>query len=555
MKQHSVPENIMDVEFKLFGSLTAKQFGYILGGGVLALVFFFVFKELGSMLLAWIFVCISVFLGLSLALIRINDQPFEVWLGNFFAAMFTSQKRVWRKEKKHQGDLSDSKTQQISTPSVATQLPIRPQVQPKEAVETKFQKPALPQHPFKALNQSPSQVSTGQTSPSLSSSQDMNQKTATIAGEAKGGDYMYIPGSAQGAVKITSNQTPRPISIPGSTLNPNPQQAASQSAFLQPSATLGSNASNSFNTANTTAQPSNVNLDTDVDSINKDEQKIKEELPQTNASVSQNNPGNPVPQTPIPAQQNPPQDSSTGGPVTGGGSYINKAQLYSSVVPPKTTTLKSVMNDSTQSDVTSPSSSVDPQTVNEGDIKEENEALRQKVAEYSEEKSELDRELNQTKNVYMELKKQNELLNEQMNKLREDFSLIKAKQEREEEERQTLPPLPSESKGSEAVQDELGLGSPRVYNGPYLTKKPNVISGIVKAKDGNLLPGVVVIVKNDKNRPVRAMKTNSLGQFVTTTSLENGVYTIELSRKDYSFGRYEVKLTGELVPTFEFIAD
>ena len=93
---------------------------------------------------------------------------------------------------------------------------------------------------------------------------------------------------------------------------------------------------------------------------------------------------------------------------------------------------------------------------------------------------------------------------------------------------------------------------PPIYNGPSLSKKPNIISGIVEGKDGNLVPGVIVIVKDDKSRPVRAMKTNSLGQFITTTALENGVYTIELSKSGFSFGRYEVELTGMPLPTYEF---
>jgi hypothetical protein len=71
---------------------------------------------------------------------------------------------------------------------------------------------------------------------------------------------------------------------------------------------------------------------------------------------------------------------------------------------------------------------------------------------------------------------------------------------------------------------------------------------------GDLLPGVVVIVKNDKNRPVRAMKTNSLGQFITTTALPNGEFLIEFSKEDYAFDKYSLTLNGDILSTFEFYA-
>lgn len=94
MERHAVPQNIMEVEFKLFGALTVRQFGYLAGGLILALIIYF--TPLPG-LLRFALIIISVLLGLFLSLVRINGQSSSVWLTNFIVAMFTSQERVWKK--------------------------------------------------------------------------------------------------------------------------------------------------------------------------------------------------------------------------------------------------------------------------------------------------------------------------------------------------------------------------------------------------------------------------------------------------------------------------
>lgn len=94
MERHPVPQNIMDVEFKLFGALTIKQFAYLAGGFVVALLIYF--ADLPSVL-KLIFISLSVILGMFLSLAKINGQPSSTWLSNYILALVTSQERVWRK--------------------------------------------------------------------------------------------------------------------------------------------------------------------------------------------------------------------------------------------------------------------------------------------------------------------------------------------------------------------------------------------------------------------------------------------------------------------------
>jgi len=91
---------------------------------------------------------------------------------------------------------------------------------------------------------------------------------------------------------------------------------------------------------------------------------------------------------------------------------------------------------------------------------------------------------------------------------------------------------------------------------PRLTTFPNVVTGIVKDKDKNLLPGVLVTVKDKDGVPLRALKTNRLGQFAASTPLPNGVYLVEVEdpRLRYTFDRAQITLNGTIVPALEIFA-
>ncbi|MCX6793752.1 MAG: PrgI family protein [Candidatus Gottesmanbacteria bacterium] len=91
---------------------------------------------------------------------------------------------------------------------------------------------------------------------------------------------------------------------------------------------------------------------------------------------------------------------------------------------------------------------------------------------------------------------------------------------------------------------------------PRLTTFPNIVTGIVKDKDKNLLPGVLVTVKDKDGIPLRALKTNRLGQFAASTQLPNGTYLVEIEdpRLRYTFDRAQITLNGTIVPALEIFA-
>lgn len=91
---------------------------------------------------------------------------------------------------------------------------------------------------------------------------------------------------------------------------------------------------------------------------------------------------------------------------------------------------------------------------------------------------------------------------------------------------------------------------------PIAPDAPNVITGIIKDPRGNVLPNILVEIKDKENNPVRAFKTNALGQFASATPLSNGVYTIEFEDPQglNKFDTVEMQANGEIILPIEIMS-
>ncbi|MFH1832795.1 MAG: PrgI family protein [Candidatus Levyibacteriota bacterium] len=91
---------------------------------------------------------------------------------------------------------------------------------------------------------------------------------------------------------------------------------------------------------------------------------------------------------------------------------------------------------------------------------------------------------------------------------------------------------------------------------PQAPDTANVIMGIIKDPRGNILPNILVEVKDKEENPVRAFKTNTLGQFASATPLQNGNYTIlfEDPQGKNKFDAIEISANGEVLPVLEIIS-
>jgi len=91
--RYQVPQFI-EVEDKIFGPLTLKQFIYLAGGGGLCLVFF-------SLLPFYIFILLSLpvaAFSLALAFYQVNDRPFLNVIEHAFGYYVGSKLYLWKQK-------------------------------------------------------------------------------------------------------------------------------------------------------------------------------------------------------------------------------------------------------------------------------------------------------------------------------------------------------------------------------------------------------------------------------------------------------------------------
>jgi len=166
-----------------------------------------------------------------------------------------------------------------------------------------------------------------------------------------------------------------------------------------------------------------------------------------------------------------------------------------------------------------------------------------------------------TENRVLELQKQLTDLLSQKSKTEEELISFK----RQYATHQQTAPQPPGSQSATAPQPTKAKGTVNVITTeegaikvglPRLTNVPNIITGLVKDDAANMLPGILVTVTNSEGMPVRALKTNKLGQFAASTQLPVGTYFVEVEdpRGRFTFSRVQITLTGGVVPVLEIIA-
>lgn len=118
MRQHAIPQNILDVEFKLFTKFTLKEFAYLaigIGfGGVM--IYLTVSRIIPGILGIPVFI-ISSGAGIFLGLVPINEQDADVFIKNYISAITNPTQRVWMnkdmREERSKPEVKPSKDGQI----------------------------------------------------------------------------------------------------------------------------------------------------------------------------------------------------------------------------------------------------------------------------------------------------------------------------------------------------------------------------------------------------------------------------------------------------------
>ena len=90
-----VPQFI-EVEDKIFGPLTFKQFVYVAGGGGIIVILFVFLPKFLAILLALPVVALAG----ALAFYKVNDKPFVHFIESFFNYSLKNKLYIWKKEER-----------------------------------------------------------------------------------------------------------------------------------------------------------------------------------------------------------------------------------------------------------------------------------------------------------------------------------------------------------------------------------------------------------------------------------------------------------------------
>lgn len=86
---------------------------------------------------------------------------------------------------------------------------------------------------------------------------------------------------------------------------------------------------------------------------------------------------------------------------------------------------------------------------------------------------------------------------------------------------------------------------------PAPPSQPNTLVGMVLDQEDKLIEGAIIEIRDSQGIPVRALKTNKLGQFRSVTPLDNGQYEIEIEKEGYQFDILKIRLTGAVIEPLE----
>lgn len=170
-------------------------------------------------------------------------------------------------------------------------------------------------------------------------------------------------------------------------------------------------------------------------------------------------------------------------------------------------------------------------------------------------------ELNALHQKTLELEKQVTEIHTQKSQLEQEILKLKSQLLVQQA---PVPSITSSTKAPEPVPGKVVQAAhvrsvPKELNkkmGFLVSDTPNVVAGVVKDARGNVLPNILVEIKDKDNNPVRAFKTNSLGNFASATPLSTGNYSITLEdpKKLHTFDEIKITANGQIMLPIEIIS-
>jgi len=89
---------------------------------------------------------------------------------------------------------------------------------------------------------------------------------------------------------------------------------------------------------------------------------------------------------------------------------------------------------------------------------------------------------------------------------------------------------------------------------PPVPDLPNTIVGAVMTPGGLMLANAIIEIRDATNMPIRAIKSNRLGQFFVATPLHNGQYSIVVEHDEHNFATINIEAKGNIIPPLKIVS-
>ena len=129
-------------------------------------------------------------------------------------------------------------------------------------------------------------------------------------------------------------------------------------------------------------------------------------------------------------------------------------------------------------------------------------------------------------------------------------AVIEKKDETEKEAMRTTEKWRERQVNLDLKREKLGATGEAVFGSipmPSIPEVSNLIVGMVTDPTGKIVENAIVEIQDNKGYPVRVLKTNSLGQFKTSTQLTDGKYLVITEKVGQNFDRVNIELGGKIV--------
>jgi hypothetical protein len=457
MDQHPIPQDVTGFQFKLIGTMTVKQFGYVAVGAILAVVLYYlpINSAFGILLKVFLIPLLGAS-GVVVAFVPIDGRSIDVMATNFVKALFSPNQYVY----KHQG-------RKMSFSSVTT---VR---------QTEAQKNAQ---------------AAAKPNTAASQSIEKQQKLQAFLLSAHGGVKNELDKKEASFLKSFAPVTPTSTAAAAPKFTPIAQKSAAQPMTLP-----------------------------------------KPLVPTQQATYTK------PAVTPLPAASSMQSAPAQSAPMS-------QAPMSPTAAPEPNTNAKETAETLAQKE----------------------QLLEQELAKAKQE--EISTQAPAVHQKVETLANQIDVIHAQKVQLEQELAKLQSQLSQQKTAPAVLQPAPVQPSAPAAAPIEakqtIPLQDPKLIkvvakeaaekksDVPRVSDTPNVVVGIVKDPRGNVLSNILVEVKDKSGNPVRAFKTNPLGQFASATPLSPGVYTMELEdpKNQHKFDVIQITANNEIMRPIEIIS-